>query len=101
METFGLRRCAIAVALLAALACSSTSSAEGWPTKPIHVLNPWPPGGPADFIARPVFEKLGEVLGEPLVLDSKPGANGIIATAAVAKAAPDGHTLLLSHIGPM
>jgi tripartite-type tricarboxylate transporter receptor subunit TctC len=101
MERLGLRRCAVAVALLAALACSSTAAAEAWPTKPIHVLNPWPPGGPADFIARPVFEKLGEVLGQPLVLDSKPGANGIIATAAVAKAAPDGHTLLLSHIGPM
>jgi tripartite-type tricarboxylate transporter receptor subunit TctC len=51
----------LGVALLALLAVPAAAPAQQWPTKPIHVLNPWPPGGPADFIAQPVFEKLAEV----------------------------------------
>jgi tripartite-type tricarboxylate transporter receptor subunit TctC len=101
MRKLGALGRVLGIAVLALLAAPAAAPAQQWPTKPIHVLNPWPPGGPADFIARPVFEKLAEVLGQPLVIDSKPGANGTIATAAAAKAAPDGHTLLLSHIGPM
>jgi len=91
---------ALAMALLAAAAGASASAAE-WPTKPIHVVNPWPPGGPADLVARPIMEKLAEALGQAVVLENKPGANGTIGTAFVARAAPDGYTLLFSHVGPI
>jgi tripartite-type tricarboxylate transporter receptor subunit TctC len=86
---------------LAALAISTGAFAETWPSKPIHVVNPWPPGGPADIVARPIMEKLAAALGQPVVLDNKPGANGTIGCNAVAKAAPDGYTLLFSHVGPI
>lgn len=59
------------------------------------------PRGPADAIARPIMEQLSKALGQPVVLEHRPGANGMIGTAAVAKSAPDGYTLLLSHVGPM
>ena len=77
-----------------------TASAQAWPAKPIRLINPWPPGGPADAIARPVIEKASQLLGQPLVMESRSGANGMIGTELVAKAAPDGYTLLLSHAGP-
>jgi tripartite-type tricarboxylate transporter receptor subunit TctC len=86
---------------LATLALSTAAFAQAWPTKPIHVVNPWPPGGPADIVARPIMEKLSEALGQPVVLDNKAGANGTIGCNAVAKAAPDGYTLLFSHVGPI
>jgi tripartite-type tricarboxylate transporter receptor subunit TctC len=94
-----LLRAILPVAL--AVACAGAASAQSWPSKPVHVVNPWPPGGPADIVARPIMEKLAEALGQPVVLDNKPGANGTIGSAAVAKAAPDGYTLLFSHVGPM
>jgi tripartite-type tricarboxylate transporter receptor subunit TctC len=91
----------VKLALIATLALSTAALAQAWPAKPIHVVNPWPPGGPADIVARPIMEKLAAALGQPVVLDNKPGANGTIGSAAVAKAAPDGYTLLFSHVGPM
>ena len=89
----------IAVALLAA-ALSTGTLAQAWPNKPIRLVVPWAPGGPSDALARTVFNKVTEAIGQPFVLDSRPGANGEIGTAAVAKAAPDGYTILLSHLGP-
>jgi tripartite-type tricarboxylate transporter receptor subunit TctC len=89
------------VAVLAGLTFSAAGSAETWPSKAIHVVNPWPPGGPADIVARPIMEKLSDALGQPIVLDNKPGANGTIGCNFVAKAAPDGYTLLFSHVGPI
>ena len=91
----------IVAALTMALLAAAGAHAEEWPSKPIHVVNPWPPGGPADLVARPIMEKLAAALGQPVVLDNKPGANGTIGAAAVAKAAPDGYTLLFSHVGPI
>jgi tripartite-type tricarboxylate transporter receptor subunit TctC len=75
--------------------------AQAYPARPIRLINPWPPGGPADAIARPVAERLSQLLGQPIVIESKPGAGAVIGTQYVAKSvAPDGYTLLLSHVGP-
>ena len=90
---------AAATALPTALVATA-AQAQAWPAKPIVLVSPWPPGGPADAIARPVMERLSQALGQPIVIDSKAGANGMIGTQFVAKAAPDGYTLLLSHAGP-
>ena len=87
--------------LLAALLLFSTAAfAQQYPTKPIRVVVPWPPGGPAEALMRTVGNKMSEVLGQPIIIEAKPGANGEIGTAFVAKAAPDGYTILMSHLGP-
>ena len=78
--------------LLAALA--TLALAQPYPTKPIKVLVAFPPGGPVDIIARLIAPKMGEILGQPLVVENKVGASGNVATAEVAKSAPDGYTLL-------
>jgi tripartite-type tricarboxylate transporter receptor subunit TctC len=87
------------LALLALVACAS-AGAQPYPNKPIRLISPWAPGGPAEALARTVTAKMSEGLGQPFVIESKAGANGTIGTAFVAKAAPDGYTLLLSHLGP-
>jgi len=88
------------LAALLSLAFVSSAFAQAWPNKPVRLVVPWAPGGPSDALARTVMNKVTEVLGQPFVLESKPGANGTIGTAFVAKAAPDGYTILLSHLGP-
>ncbi|PIT83852.1 LacI family transcriptional regulator [Limnohabitans sp. 15K] len=67
----------------------------GYPTKPITLVVTYPPGGGADAMARLIVPKMGEALGQSIVVDNKPGAGGQIGAAAVAKAAPDGYTLML------
>lgn len=79
---------------------AASVSAQPYPGKPIKVISPWSPGGPAEALARVVTTKMSAALGQPIVIESKPGANGEIGTASVASAAPDGYTLLLSHLGP-
>lgn len=66
-----------------------------YPNKPVRVLVPYAPGGGADVMSRPIFQKLGEVLGQPFLADNRGSAGGIIAVETVARAAPDGYTLLL------
>lgn len=75
--------------------------AQGYPSKPIKVVVPYAAGGAADITARVLGQKMSESLGVPVVVDNKPGANGMIGTDAVAKAAPDGYTLLLDASGPL
>lgn len=91
------RRAAVAV-VLAATACVSTpASAQAWqPSKPITIVVSYPPGGDTDALARLFADKLGQRLGQPVNVDNRPGASGTIGNAIVAKAAPDGHTLLFA-----
>jgi tripartite-type tricarboxylate transporter receptor subunit TctC len=73
-----------------------THAQEPWPAKPIRLVVPFPPGGGTDLIARAMGQRLGERLKQPVVIDNRPGASTTIGADAVAKAAPDGYTLLLS-----
>ena len=87
-----------AAALAAAATCTGTAAwaQAAYPNKPIKVVVPFAPGGATDVLARVLAEKMAVGLGQPMVIDNKPGAAGIIGTDAVAKAAPDGYTLLLA-----
>jgi tripartite-type tricarboxylate transporter receptor subunit TctC len=67
-----------------------------YPSRPIHIVVPFPAGGPADLVARIIGQKMGERLGRPVVIDNRPGGNTIIGAQAVARAAPDGYTLLMA-----
>ncbi|HEY6967431.1 MAG TPA: tripartite tricarboxylate transporter substrate binding protein [Burkholderiales bacterium] len=90
-----------AVLSLAALALAGAVHAQSYPNKPVKVIIPWPPGQATDLAARIVGEKLAQQLGQPFVMENKPGAGGAIGTDAVAKAAPDGYTLLAASSGPV
>ncbi|WP_440106242.1 Bug family tripartite tricarboxylate transporter substrate binding protein [Acidovorax sp. BL-A-41-H1] len=91
------RRTWLGAAALAAAACTGTTALAqaAYPNKPIKVIVPFAAGGATDVLARVLAEKMAVGLGQPMVIDNKPGAAGIIGTDAVAKAAPDGYTLLL------
>ena len=88
--------------LLTSVLCAIAASAfaQPYPSKPIKVISPWAAGGPAEALGRVVTAKMAAALGQPMVIESKGGANGEIGTAEVAHAAPDGYTILLSHLGP-
>jgi len=75
--------------------------AQDFPSKPIKLIAPFPPGGPNDIIARVVGSKMSELLGQPVVIDNRGGAGGVLGTDAVAKAAPDGHTIGITSAGAL
>ena len=88
--------------LVAVLALATTvSSGQSYPSKPIRIIVPFPPGGAVDFYARVVQEPLSEALGQPVIIDNRAGASGMIGADVVAKAAPDGYTLLLGNIASL
>ncbi|MCU0965266.1 MAG: tripartite tricarboxylate transporter substrate binding protein [Burkholderiaceae bacterium] len=82
----------VAIALLGTLSLAQAQTA--WPSKPVRVLLPFPPGGPSDIVMRLAAEKMQVALKQPIVIDNKPGAGGNLGSAEVARAAPDGYTWL-------
>src|SRR5213075_1800047 len=76
-----------------------TASAQSFPSKPIRVVIPFVAGGSSDIVGRAIGSKFQEFLGQPAVVENKPGANGAIAAEFVAKSDPDGHTILVGSIG--
>ena len=82
--------------LIAIVACSA-AAADDFPNKPVRFIVPFPPGGSADILARTVGDKLASAFRQPVVVENKPGAGGIVGADAVAKSAPDGHTLLFAN----
>jgi tripartite-type tricarboxylate transporter receptor subunit TctC len=95
MERNNMRLMAISAAALVLLASAGPAAAD-YPDKPIRIVAPYAPGGNIDVTARIVAEKLREVLGVSVIVENKPGASGMIGSDVVARAAPDGYTLLLS-----
>ena len=86
------------------VACFATTlafgaQAQAWPTKPVHIIIPFVAGGSSDIVGRAIGSKYQELLGQPAVVENKPGANGAIAAEYVAKADPDGYTILVGSIG--
>jgi len=90
------------VALAAAFGASFAAQAQNYPAKVVRVVIPWPPGGSNDVVGRVVMQKVSEVLGQQFVIDNRGGASGSIGADVVAKAAPDGYTIMVhstTHVG--
>jgi tripartite-type tricarboxylate transporter receptor subunit TctC len=83
------------ITILALCALNAATQAQGWPAKPIRIIVPFTPGSGTDIIARTVSEKLSPQLGQPIVIENRPGAGGTIGGAIVAKSEPDGYTLFV------
>jgi tripartite-type tricarboxylate transporter receptor subunit TctC len=96
--TYLLRR---SLAALAALAFAGAAAAQSWPQRPIKVIVPYPPGGTSDILARALGPGMQAALGQPWVVENKPGATGNVGADFVAKSPADGYTLLLGDIGSL
>ena len=95
------RRAFLQTTTAGATALAWPAFAQAWPSRPIKMVVPFPPGSSPDIIARLVSEPLGHALGQVVIVDNKPGAGGNVGTAAVAKAEPDGYTFLFTIQGPL
>jgi tripartite-type tricarboxylate transporter receptor subunit TctC len=96
--TSPLRRAALALAALGALGASPWAAAQGWPTKPVTIVVPFPAGGGTDAFARPLFAQMTKNLGRQFVIDNKGGAGGTVGASVAAKAAPDGYTFFMGAV---
>jgi tripartite-type tricarboxylate transporter receptor subunit TctC len=81
------------------LACAAVASAQTWPTRPVRIIVPSPPGDGSDAVARAVADKLTTALGQPFVVENKPGAGGVVGAEQVAHAPADGYTLIMGNAG--
>ncbi|WP_428419042.1 Bug family tripartite tricarboxylate transporter substrate binding protein [Methylibium sp.] len=97
LHTLTRRRLVQAAALAVAMA-SGSAMAEAWPSKPISLIVPFPAGGTTDVLARALGEKLAQSLGQPVIVENKPGAGATLGADFVAKAKPDGYTLLMGAV---
>src|SRR5437879_7656778 len=88
-------------ACIAGMACTLALQAQIYPSRPIRLIVPFPPGGSSDSVARVVVQKFSEGLGQPVVIENRPGVGGLLGSEAVARAAPDGYTLLLGSISSL
>src|SRR2546421_9809708 len=86
---------------IVALAFTTAFAADPYPTRPIRMVVGFAPGGGTDLTARPVAQKLSELMRQPVIVENRPGAGGNIATEQVARAAPDGYTLLMGTIASL
>lgn len=84
----------MAAILIAGLAMGQGASAAEWPTKPIKVIVPYTPGGSTDTVSRVVFERVSQSLGQPIIIENKPGANSTLGVGVAARSAPDGYTFV-------
>jgi tripartite-type tricarboxylate transporter receptor subunit TctC len=89
-----------ALGLIGAASSASAAAAQDWPTRPVRMVVPYPPGGASDVIARLLAQPMTEALGQTIVVENRVGANGGIAAEHVARSAPDGYTLLMGNAGP-
>ena len=89
------------LAVLAAIAAPLTVAAQDYPNRPVVLVSPFPPGGSVSLVARIVAEKMGETLGQSIVVENRGGAGGTIGVRTVAKSPPDGYTLLLGYTGTL
>src|SRR5690349_21277888 len=90
------------ILLLAISFCfSCLAAAQSWPANPIRYIVPFPPGGSSDLISRAIAPRLAERLGQPVIIENKPGAGGMLGVDQVAKAAPDGYTIGLAAAGAL
>jgi tripartite-type tricarboxylate transporter receptor subunit TctC len=80
---------------------AGSAFAQSWPSQNITLVVPFTPGGSTDILARLLGQRLGDALGKAVVIENRPGAGGSVASTAVARAAPDGHTLIMGHIGTL
>jgi tripartite-type tricarboxylate transporter receptor subunit TctC len=86
-------------AIMVALACGTSFAQQGFPSKPVHLLLPYAPGGAVDILGRTLGEELAKKWGQPVLVENRTGAGGVIASQVVAKAEPDGYTLIVVAMG--
>ena len=98
---FSLNRRRLIAATAAAVALPAARAQAAWPTKPVRFLVPFAPGGTSEIVARSVAAELTRQSGQNVYVENKPGGAGVVAMVEAAKAAPDGHTLILGHVGTL